>query len=47
MYNSEIGGTIVSVNVNTFQNSQLEKDSNVVDYDIKYSKVKFIKNVKK
>ena len=37
--NSEIGGTIVSVNVNTFLNSQIEKESDLVDYDIKYSKV--------
>jgi hypothetical protein len=39
LYNSEIGGTIVSVNVNTFLNSQIEKESDIVDYDIKYSKV--------
>ena len=38
-YYSEIGGSIVSVVVNTFSNSVLEKESNVIDYDIKYSKV--------
>lgn len=41
LYNSEIGGTIVSVNVNTMINSQVEKESDAVDYDIKYSRVYF------
>lgn len=39
IYNSNIAGSIVSVNLNTFMNSNIEKESNVVDYNIKYQKV--------